>query len=135
MNLRGGHTPALRILIVDRETSTAALLGAALRDPAYQIFTATSAREGLELIPQLQPDLLILDTQTGGFELLERRESAARTIPVIMMGAAIPDEEILRGWELGVDTFQSKNEESLSGLPVEMALKVERIFRSQAGLP
>lgn len=131
-----GHTDDMRtILIADRDAAIVALLREALRDDRYRIISAASAEEALILIRRVGLDLLILDTETDGFAVLERREGPARGLPVIMMGAAIPEKAIFRGWELGVDTFQSKDEEAFSRLPAEIGIKIERIFKSLANEP
>jgi DNA-binding response OmpR family regulator len=120
------------ILIADRDPSTVARVREALRHEPYRILTAASAEEALGLIGRETPDLIIVDAETQGFAILERREGPGRDLPVIMMGAAIPEEAIYRGWALGVDSYQSKNEEALPSLPAEICVKVRRIFESQA---
>jgi DNA-binding response OmpR family regulator len=119
------------ILIAERDPSTVARVREALRHEPYRIITAENAEEALVLICRRTVDLLILDTETEGFAILEQREGLGRDLPVIMMGAAIPEEAIHRGWALGVDSSHSKNEGALPLLPAKICVKVQRIFEGK----
>lgn len=123
------------ILIADRDPATVARLRQELEPEGYRILAATDAEEALALLRHEGVDLLILDTLTEGFPILERRESPTRHLPVIMMGADIPEQAIFRGWELGVDTYQSKNESAVPRLAAEIRVKVRRIFDCGASEP
>jgi CheY-like chemotaxis protein len=61
----------------------------------YEVITASSPAEGLELIASIMPDLILLDImmpELDGFEVLERVKSDPkwRDIPVIMVN---PDRD------------------------------------------
>ena len=50
-----------KVLIIEDDHSTALSLKTFLEDHGYDSTCATSAKEGLEMIKRLQPDLVLLD--------------------------------------------------------------------------
>lgn len=56
-----------KILIVDDNELNIKLCSAILRNN-YQIFTATSAEEGLEIARRILPDLILMDIQLPGMD-------------------------------------------------------------------
>ncbi len=80
---------AARILVVDDELGPRESLRMLLK-PAYQITTADSGRVALEVLPQVRPDVVILDIkmpEMDGLEVLRRVKRADPTIEVVMITA------------------------------------------------
>src|SRR5207302_1014491 len=80
---------AARILVVDDELGPRESLRMLLK-PAYQITTADSGRAALQLLPQIRPDVVILDIkmpEMDGLEVLRRVKRADPTIEVVMITA------------------------------------------------
>jgi len=80
------------ILIVDDEESVCQLLEAMLEEDGYSTHTAASGPEALQRIPQIQPDLILLDIMMpgmSGYEVARRLKSDpdTRDIPIIIVTA------------------------------------------------
>ncbi len=55
------------ILIVDDEESVRNSLAGVMRDEGYEVVTAASGKEGIELLPEAQPSIALLDIAMGNF--------------------------------------------------------------------
>ena len=78
------------MLIVDAETAILDTLRILLKREDYEIFTASSGREGLELIAEVRPDFVLTDIRMpgiGGIEILKAAHDQDPNIPVILMTA------------------------------------------------
>ncbi len=85
--------PRERILIIDDKPETIRLISGWLRsDKRFEVLTATSGQQGLAMITQHPPDLILLDLNMpdlDGFEVLARlrEDPAAARIPVVIITA------------------------------------------------
>jgi len=89
MRVSAAPANAPRILVVDDELGPRESLRMLLK-PAYQITTADSGRAALEMLPQIRPDVVILDIkmpEMDGLEVLRRVKRADPTIEVVMITA------------------------------------------------
>ena len=91
-----------RVLIVDDESSNLMLLEGWLRTAGYQVCRATNGQEALTVIPNLAPDIVLLDVMMpdiDGFEVCRRLKSDPRVaaIPVIMLTALTDVEDHVHG--------------------------------------
>lgn len=101
-----------RILVVDDEEDICAILKFNLEKAGYDVATAFSAEEALE-INILAFDCLLLDVMMGkmsGFEMAAKIKSDPKTerIPIIFLTARGTEEDTVRGLELGADDYISK---------------------------
>jgi twitching motility two-component system response regulator PilH len=85
---------APKILLVDDEGLTLALYKAHIERAGYQLITAKSGEEGLEVAAREMPDLIVLDvimTGMSGLAALRALKSneATKSIPVIITTAAV----------------------------------------------
>lgn len=85
MTTRGAH-----ILVIEDRYYVRNLLGAVLREFGYQPSAFESAAEALERLPELQPDLVLLDMEMPGMngrEFLQRIRADARwaELPVLII--------------------------------------------------
>jgi DNA-binding response OmpR family regulator len=101
---------AEKILIVDDEISLQETLAYNLKKQGYQVETAGTGTEAIELAREFKPDLIILDVMLPGLDGFEvcrilRREMST---PVLMLTAR--DDEIDRvvGLEVGADDYLAK---------------------------
>ena len=79
----------------------------------YQVFTATNGKEGLRLVKQHLPDLVISDIMMpimDGIELCTAIKTTEISchIPVILLTAKVADFEITKGLETGADDYVLK---------------------------
>jgi len=100
-----------RILIVDDEPAMVRGLEDNLRFEGYQVLSATSGREGLDLAVREGPDLILLDVMMpalSGWEVLRALVKQGRDIPVIMLTARGEEVDRVLGLELGADDYITK---------------------------
>jgi DNA-binding response OmpR family regulator len=101
-----------RILAVDDDPHIRRIVQVALQKAGYTVTTAPNGIEGLELAAS-HPDLIILDIQMpymDGFEFLKtlRDSPQISDIPVIMLTAKSEDEDVIKGWASGADSYLTK---------------------------
>jgi CheY-like chemotaxis protein len=78
------------ILIVDDEPDVVRYLSAVLEDEGYEVLTAGSGQDGLQLARDRHPDLITLDVTMPGMSGIEvftalRRDPTLEQIPVIIV--------------------------------------------------
>ncbi|MDW8050852.1 MAG: response regulator [Armatimonadota bacterium] len=120
-----------KILVVDDERHIVRLIQVNLERQGYQVVTAHDGKEALEKVKSEHPDLVVLDVMMpymDGFEVLRtlRRNPETADLPVIMLTAKAQDQDVLRGWQEGVDMYLTKPFN-----PQELITFVKRIFRSR----
>lgn len=89
MTLQAPPAPRARVLVVDDELGPRESLRMLLK-PLYTVETAESGRVALEQLPQVRPDLVILDIKMpdmDGLEVLRRIKAADPSIEVVMITA------------------------------------------------
>jgi len=113
-----------KILIVDDEPDNVELLVQILEDEGYDILSALSAKEALDIVSKEIVDLILLDvTMPGmdGFELCEILKSDEKTseIPVIFVTALGETTDKVKGLDIGAVDYITK--------PIEPAEVVARV--------
>ena len=102
----------MKILVVDDEQDICEILQFNLEMEGYEVTTANSAEEVLEL-PLSSFDIILLDVMMGeisGFQLAKRirENSATSSIPIIFITALDDEEHTVKGLELGADDYMKK---------------------------
>jgi two-component system chemotaxis response regulator CheY len=86
-----------RILIVDDDESIRQVVSIFLADEGYQVAGVGNGQAALDLVPQFQPDIIILDLRMpimDGWEFARRyREQPGWHAPIIAFVAALRAEE------------------------------------------
>ncbi len=80
----------MKILVVDDEKNILKLYKAELEDEGYNVVTANSGKEALEVFQQENPDLVTLDIMMpdiDGIQVLRQLKQENPQIPVIMLTA------------------------------------------------
>lgn len=89
------------VLLVDNEPLVRTVLAEVLRQSGFDVRTAGSGTEAVEMAQRATPALVLMDVQMpglSGWETLERLHETQPDIPVLMMsGADYHDEAISRG--------------------------------------
>jgi two-component system phosphate regulon response regulator PhoB len=101
------------ILVVDDEEDIQELVKLNVIREGYDVLTAGSGEEALEIAQAQQPSLAILDLMLPGIDGLEvcrllRSNPKTRQIPVIILTAKSEDSDIVAGLELGADDYITK---------------------------
>ena len=101
-----------RILVVDDEQDLCEILKFNLETEGYEVDTANSAEEVLEIGAE-KYDLLLLDVMMGamsGFALAKKLKDEPMTanIPIIFLTARDTENDTVTGFNLGADDYISK---------------------------
>jgi DNA-binding NarL/FixJ family response regulator len=103
-----------RILCIDDERETAALIAEDLSERGFDVAVAHDGREGFAAILQAPPDLVLCDVSMplmSGFELLSRVVALAPrlgSLPFIFLTALADRDKELAGRRLGADDYVTK---------------------------
>ncbi len=102
-----------KILVVDDEPASLALMEIMLRRKGFTVVTAGDAYRALALLAKEKPDLIILDVMMPGItgielcrELRSRPDTA--TVPVLMLSAWSDFEAVQRGLAAGANEYLKK---------------------------
>ena len=99
---------AKRILVIDDEADLRIVIKAALTQYAgWQVITAATALEGLQLAQTQTPDLVLLDISMpdmDGYQCFEqlRAEPATAEIPVILLTARVLPRDLRQFAQMGI---------------------------------
>ena len=102
----------MRILIVDDEQDICEILQYNLETEGYEVVTANSAEEALEL-PLHEFSLILLDVMMGemsGFQMARRLKDSPATaqIPIIFITALDGEDHLVKGLNIGADDYIAK---------------------------
>ncbi|NIS82126.1 MAG: response regulator, partial [Anaerolineales bacterium] len=98
------------ILLIDDDESLVELLRTYLTKQGYNVAVAGDGKEGLRVLYDRHPDLVVLDVtmpRRDGWETLERIREVS-SVPVVMLSARDAEVDILHGFSLGADNYVTK---------------------------
>ena len=104
----------IKILCIEDDRETAALIAEELLDRGYEVILAHDGREGLAAILRTMPDLVLSDISMpamSGFELLESLIALAprfSKMPFVFLTALTDRDNELKGRQLGADDYVTK---------------------------
>lgn len=103
-------TKPIKILIVDDEPKIVEVVKSYLVHSGYEVLTAYTGAQAMDLFIKDNPSLLILDLMLpdmSGEDICKaiRKESG---VPIIMLTARVDEEDILRGLDIGADDYVLK---------------------------
>lgn len=106
-------TPRKRILIVDDEPHIRRLLATRLEAEGFEVREAGDGEEGLTVVSDYSPDLVLLDLMmpgASGLEVLSRIRSGDHdtSVPVIILTAKGQDTDREAAFEGGATDFVTK---------------------------
>jgi len=101
------------ILVVEDDPEIRELLAFSLAKEGWKLVLAADGEEGLRLMPEADPDCVVLDIMLPGMDGLEvlralKADPAKRRLPVIMTTAKGEDADVVAGLELGADDYVVK---------------------------
>nr|WP_314535624.1 response regulator transcription factor [uncultured Corynebacterium sp.] len=100
-----------KVLVVDDEPNIVELLTVSLKFQGFEVATATSGLQALEVAPEFKPDAFILDVMMpgmDGFELLPKLRSLGFEGPVLFLTAKDAVEHRIHGLTIGADDYVTK---------------------------
>ena len=145
-----------KILVVDDEPDLREILQCNLESAGYEVDTASSAEEALQMLTP-QHSLILLDVMMGGmsgFRMAEKlRKEMKNFIPIIFLTAKDTENDMLTGFSAGGDDYiakpfslhevlarikallrrttnhkdMEKNEMEVGNISIDMARKVVRV--------
>ncbi|MBI4869742.1 MAG: response regulator [Candidatus Wallbacteria bacterium] len=113
-----GPTPSLespkRILAVDDSPTFLHELASELQREGYEIVSARSGEEALELLAAQSVDAILLDLRMPGLDGHEvcrrvKSQAALRDVPLLMLTAAEEREAMIEGIDAGADDYINKS--------------------------
>jgi two-component system response regulator VicR len=102
-----------KVLVIEDDLSISNVVELNLKLDGYQVFLAFDGEEGLRMVKEVQPDLVILDVmmpKVDGWEVLTRlrQDEQTRDMPVIMLTAVGDDQSRVMGLRGGADDYVTK---------------------------
>ncbi len=102
-----------KVLIIDDSSTVRLMLRMILENRSYGVIEAASAKEGLEMIKNDKPDMVILDLvlpDMHGSKVLEKIKSGPKYIdlPVLVLSGSEPSEVMSKVYKLGASDFVKK---------------------------
>lgn len=101
------------VLVVDDNDFAREATEGMLYPLGYTVYTASNGPEGLEMLDQVQPDVMLLDVMMpgmDGFEVCRRVRNLFgwRDLPILLLTSLDDRESRIRGLEAGADDFLTK---------------------------
>ncbi len=100
-----------KLLVVDDDDMSRTLVGKALEYEGYQVRLAESGTEGLAVISEWQPHLVLLDVNMpglNGLETLSKLRLRDEYVSVMFVSANSQKEDVIRGLDGGADDYVCK---------------------------
>ena len=123
----------MKILMVDDDPSLVKMITFLLKDEGYDVISASSGTEALQILQQQWVDMVILDIMLprgmDGFEICRRVRETNR-VPIIMLSAKGSTEDRVRGLLDGADDYLPKPCE-----PAELLARVKALARRSQAQP
>ena len=104
-----------KVLIVDDDPMALKLYGQTLSKHHYEVVTAGSGPEALEIVLREEPDVVLLDImmpKVDGYQVCSQLRSSPRTtdIPILMLTSLTGVDARRKAFEIGADDFVTKGE-------------------------
>lgn len=127
------------VLVIDDDRSVFPLIRSACKQVEIEVITTETAEEGLKLLREHEPDVLLLDVMlpgTTGLELFERVRRIDPRVPVIFMTAGGESDTAIEAMKLGALDYLAKplDVARIKAL-VEQALEMRRLMETPVELP
>jgi DNA-binding response OmpR family regulator len=125
--LRHAFAGSQRILVVDDDPAILRLVGDKLDRAGFEVWTATSGQQALDVIAQRGlPHLAVVDIMMPGMDGFEFCRTVQRftDLPVIMLTAVEEEETVIRGIEHFAEDYITK-----PFSPRELVARVQRVLR------
>ena len=125
-----------RILIVEDHADIRKLIRMTLEFESFEIHETASADEGLEMVRQLKPDLLLLDImmpgQLDGIDLcrIVKSDPSLGRPQVVILTARAQAKDIETGMNAGADAYLLK-----PFSPLKLIETIDGLDASAAGMP
>jgi len=118
-----------KIVVVEDERDILEVISYNLGREGYRVATATDGLEGLRLIRDEAPDVVLLDLMLPGLDGIEvcrrlKADPVTRAIPIIMVTAKGEEADVVLGLGVGADDYVTK-----PFSPKELLARVKAVLR------
>ena len=119
----------LKIVLIEDDEILAKVVYEELSDAGFDVFQTFDGQEGLEIVRNKKPDLVLLDLilpKKNGFDVLEelKKSPVTHNIPVIILTMLGRDDDIKKGLRLGANDYIVKSQHAIG----EIVEKVKNFF-------
>lgn len=119
----------LKLLLVEDDPSITELIRYQFEKDGYDITCTDDGEEGLILVEELNPDLVLLDWMLPGVSGIEicrrlRKQKSTAHVPILMITARSEESDLVRGLETGADDYITK-----PFSPKELKARVQSVLR------
>lgn len=102
-----------KLLIVEDDESNRDMLGRRLRRAGYEVICAVDGFEGVRMVKEGRPDLVLMDVALGAIDGWEatrriRADGDIASVPIIALTAHALESDRRRSIEVGCNDFDSK---------------------------
>ncbi|MDX6228865.1 MAG: two-component system, OmpR family, response regulator MprA [Frankiales bacterium] len=100
-----------RVLVVDDDPELRAALTRALTIDGYAVSAVSNGAKALEVVPELEPDVLVLDMMMpvlGGLEVCRRLRASGDRTPILVLTARDQVGDRVAGLDAGADDYLAK---------------------------
>ena len=110
---------ASKIMVIEDEPAILKAIIEVLQMNGYEVASAVNGEQGLNMIADFKPDMILLDLilpGKNGFEVLKEVKASPENsrIPVIILSNLGDEEEIQQGLRLGAEDFLIKADYDLN---------------------
>ena len=121
--------PKSLIAVIEDERDIQDMIAYNLQREGYEVVTAERGDEGLALVQDKRPDLIILDLMLPGLDGLSvcqsiRFDTTTQEIPIIVLSAKSEEADVVIGLGLGADDYMPK-----PFSPRELLARVKAVLR------
>jgi len=100
----------IKLLVIDDDSAVTDLLSLLLKSQGFEVFATNNSAEGLSMIRELQPDLVVLDLmmpEIDGWEVCRSVRQFSQ-IPIIILSALNDPSMIASVLDAGADDYLTK---------------------------
>ncbi|NGP75588.1 response regulator transcription factor [Balneolaceae bacterium YR4-1] len=100
-----------KIIIVEDEPSLVFTLQDTLENEGYEVFVAETGQQGVDMVKEHDPDLMVLDLMLpgmSGFEVCEKVRKMNYTFPILILTAKDQEIDKVTGLNIGADDYMTK---------------------------
>src|ERR671939_1413270 len=103
-------SPVPSLLLIEDDDAIRTALELSLTRQGHRVATAASCEDGLKLLREQRPDLIVLDVMLPGIDGFEvcRRIRRTDQLPIILLTARNDDIDVVVGLESGADDYVVK---------------------------
>ena len=99
-----------KVLIIDDDRSLTEMFKLAIPQQGFEVFTANSGPEGIAIMRQMQPDVIVLDLMMpdmDGWQVCREIRSFSQ-VPILVISAIVDAQQVMRALDEGADDYLVK---------------------------